>query len=108
MQKLVTSFAFAAFATLAHGFAAFNKAVEYIRSSPPTEVSDEVKLKVYGLYKQATFGDCPPQGRNDEVTVVQQLKNNAWCSNTGMDRDEAMEDYIALLDDIVPEWRSNM
>ena len=36
----------------------FAKAVWLIRNGPPADSSTSVKLKYYGLFKQATEGDC--------------------------------------------------
>lgn len=54
-------------------------------------------LKLYGLNKQATLGDCkepsPPA-----FNFVEVAKQNAWKGFAGKSNEEAMQEYIALVD----------
>lgn len=78
----------------------FNFAVEQIKnSSAPGSQSkgptDDEKLKFYGLYKQATIGDCNiPQPW--AIQVVERAKWEAWNSRKGMTKDTAMTKYCEL------------
>lgn len=57
-------------------------------------LSDEVKLQVYGLYKQATVGDCnTPKPAMFEF--VNKAKWDSWNSLKGMPRASAMKSYIS-------------
>ena len=53
-------------------------------------------LKLYGLNKQATMGDCnepAPMAFN----FVEVAKQNAWKSYTGKAKEAAMQEYIELV-----------
>lgn len=57
-------------------------------------ISDEVKLQIYGLYKQATVGDCnTPKPAMFEF--VGKAKWDSWNALRGMPRINAMKNYIA-------------
>ncbi len=61
---------------------------------------NEVKLKLYGLFKQATQGDA--DGRRPGFTnPVGRAKYDAWAANAGTDRDVAKAAYVALVTDLV-------
>jgi acyl-CoA-binding protein len=54
-------------------------------------------LKLYAFYKQATEGDA--QGaRPGGFDFVGGAKHDAWSKQKGMSRDEAMQNYIKVVD----------
>ncbi|KAK2509720.1 hypothetical protein MC885_019981 [Smutsia gigantea] len=57
-------------------------------------VSDQEKLLVYSVYKQATQGDCnipaPP-----DTDMKAKAKWEAWNGNKGMSKMDAMRIYVA-------------
>ena len=61
-----------------------------------TALSNEDKLEIYGLFKQATVGDCntacpgmfDPKGK---------AKWNAWDAKKGMSSDDAKAAYVAKI-----------
>lgn len=56
-------------------------------------------LKLYGLNKQATLGDCneaPPPAYN----FIEVAKQNAWKGFAGKSKEDAMQEYIALVDSL--------
>jgi len=54
-------------------------------------------LKLYSYYKQATDGDV--QGnRRGAFDIVGGAKYDAWSKLKGMDKDEAMTNYIKQVD----------
>jgi diazepam-binding inhibitor (GABA receptor modulator, acyl-CoA-binding protein) len=76
----------------------FDAAVEAIRNSNENKSngpSDEEKLQFYGLYKQATYGDCDIS-QPWAIQIVERAKWNAWNSNKGMRRNDAMLKYCEL------------
>lgn len=89
----------------------FDAAVHFIANYQPTGGSapvafdDSVKLSFYGLYKSATEGPCrkPRPGLFD---LVGRAKIDAWASNGEKSREQAMLDYVSLLDRLHPQWRS--
>ena len=77
----------------------FRQSVSRIKSSD-TMPSDEDLLILYGLYKQATQGDCTiPQPWR--VQVDARAKWDAWFKNRGMYRQIAMEKYIEKVNELL-------
>ena len=62
------------------------------KSTPP----DNTLLDFYGLYKQATIGDI-----NTSEPMFWDVKGkakwNAWNARKGMTKDQAMDQYIGLV-----------
>lgn len=80
----------------------FEKAVERVRTAPgdgPLKPSNELKLKMYGLYRQATDGDAAGK-RPGIADPVGRFKYDAWAANTGMAREAAMRAYIAEIENM--------
>ena len=76
----------------------FEKAVA--ASKALTERPDnETLLRLYSLYKQATDGDIniDPPGMFD---FVAKAKYDAWLKLKGVSADEAMSQYVSLVEDL--------
>jgi acyl-CoA-binding protein len=54
-------------------------------------------LKLYAFYKQATEGDVKGE-RPGGFDFVGGAKYDAWSKQTGMSRDDAMQNYIKVVD----------
>lgn len=78
--------------------ARFNQAAEDAQSLGERPDNDTL-LKLYALYKQATEGDVSGEkpGFFDFVGVA---KYEAWEKLGGMDRDEAKEKYVELVESL--------
>ena len=76
--------------------AAFEAAVAASKGLP--EKPDNMTLlKIYALYKQATAGDV--DGKRPGFTdMVGRAKYDAWAGFKGKSADEAMQDYIDLIE----------
>ena len=61
--------------------------------------SNEVLLKIYALYKQATEGDIKGE-RPGGFDFKAAAKYNAWESLQGKTTDEAMTEYIELIEEL--------
>lgn len=57
---------------------------------------------IYGLYKQATVGDCNTP-KPSALDFVGKSKWNAWNSNQGISKLSAMKMYISKAVEIDPE-----
>ena len=76
----------------------FKKAAEDIKKI--SEMSDDNLLYLYGLYKQATSGDCnitkpsyfDPKG---------QAKYDAWNSRKGLEKEKAQKKYISKVENLL-------
>jgi pimeloyl-ACP methyl ester carboxylesterase/acyl-CoA-binding protein len=80
--------------------ARFEAAVERVRTAPgdgPIKPSNEMKLQMYALYRQAKEGDVTGK-RPGMMDVVGRFKYDAWAGLKGMPREEAMRQYIAQVD----------
>ena len=84
--------------TMADLDAAFEKAQADSRNLP--ERPDNITLlKIYALYKQATSGDAEGE-RPGFSDMVGRAKWDAWQALSGTEREEAMRQYIELIDDL--------
>jgi diazepam-binding inhibitor (GABA receptor modulating acyl-CoA-binding protein) len=76
----------------------FTDAVENIKKIKT--ITDEDKLKLYGLYKQAQVGDvnieCPSW-----FNMTARAKWTAWNELKGMKREDAEKLYIKLVDKLL-------
>ena len=65
----------------------------------PSKPDNEILLQLYSLYKQATEGDIniDPPGMFD---FVAKAKYDAWTKLKGVSADDAMQQYIALVDSL--------
>ncbi len=68
-----------------------------VRAKELGEQPNETLLQLYALYKQATAGDASGK-RPGMFDLVGRAKFDAWSSRSGMNREEAMEAYIELVD----------
>ncbi|GFN86063.1 enoyl-coa delta isomerase 2, mitochondrial [Plakobranchus ocellatus] len=68
---------------------------------------NETKLKIYGLFKQATQGKCnaPKPGMMD---LVGKAKWSAWNSLGDMSQDEAQLAYISLVDSLAGQEEAEL
>jgi pimeloyl-ACP methyl ester carboxylesterase/acyl-CoA-binding protein len=74
----------------------FDQAVEKVRTAPPDgpfKPSNELKLKMYALYRQATDGDVQGK-RPGMLDVVARYKYDAWAMARGLSAEEAMRRYV--------------
>jgi diazepam-binding inhibitor (GABA receptor modulator, acyl-CoA-binding protein) len=56
-------------------------------------------LKIYSLYKQATEGDVQGK-RPGMLDMVGRAKYDAWAAVQGKSTDEAMKEYVALIESL--------
>jgi len=65
--------------------------------SLPEKPDNMTLLKIYALYKQATAGDV--EGKRPGFTdMVARAKFDAWAATKGKSNDEAMQEYIDLIE----------
>jgi acyl-CoA-binding protein len=65
--------------------------------------SNEELLQLYALYKQATEGDVAGDrpGGFDFKAIA---KHDAWSEIQGKSKDQAMQDYISLVDKLQQQY----
>ncbi len=64
---------------------------------------NETLLLLYSLYKQATDGDAPVKGEYGMFDFVAKAKHDAWLKISGKTKDEAMQEYILLVEKLKAE-----
>jgi acyl-CoA-binding protein len=65
----------------------------------PEKPDNMTLLKIYALYKQASAGDV--EGKRPGFTdMVGRAKFDAWDALKGKSRDEAMQEYIDLIESL--------
>ncbi|MFA6058499.1 MAG: acyl-CoA-binding protein [Taibaiella sp.] len=58
---------------------------------------NDILLKLYSLYKQATAGNAPAEGGYGMFDFVGKAKHDAWTKLTGITREDAMQQYVDLV-----------
>lgn len=61
--------------------------------------SNDVLLKLYSLYKQSTEGDAG-EGPSNSFDFVAKFKHEAWARLAGTSREDAMQQYINLVNEL--------
>tara|TARA_B100000401_G_scaffold421089_1_gene347049 strand:- start:513 stop:764 length:252 start_codon:yes stop_codon:yes gene_type:complete len=65
----------------------------------PEKPSNDILLKIYSLYKQATQGDISGEKPNG-FDFVNLAKYNAWESQKGKTSEESMQEYVDLINSL--------
>ncbi len=65
-----------------------------------TKPGNDILLKLYSLYKQATEGDAPGEGPSNPFDFIAKAKHNAWSELEGTSADSAMSQYISLVEQL--------
>lgn len=60
------------------------------------KVTKEEKLNLYGLYKQATEGDCQTSKPEENVESDEREKCESWCKLKGKSKESAEKEYVEL------------
>lgn len=84
----------------------FTAATTFVSESPANpNIDDEDRLAFYANFKQATVGPCTTAAPG-MFNLVALAKWNAWMDLGAKTKEQAMQDYIALLTSKVPAWSS--
>jgi len=75
----------------------FQKATQDIKTLSKAP-DNEVMLRLYALYKQATQGDCTGD-RPGMMDFVGRAKYDAWKGLEGTSQEGAMRQYIAVVEE---------
>jgi len=82
----------------------FDEAVKYVQTAEGGfEPSNDVKLQFYALYKQATEGDVKGK-KPGMLDQVGRAKYNAWEKLKGTGSEDAMRQYIELLESMKKKY----
>jgi len=80
---------------LERAFEAATAASRTLRTAP----DNETLLGLYSLFKQASAGDVAGE-RPGALDMVGRAKYDAWAKRKGTGRDDAMRQYVALVEDL--------
>lgn len=74
----------------------FQKAVDIASAIPQASLPQDVQLRLYAYYKQATFGTLTPSHISN-FDLRNAFKTNAWMQISHLTPDEAKELYIEAI-----------
>lgn len=57
-------------------------------------------LQLYSLFKQANEGDAPDEGPSNPFDFIAKAKHEAWVKLQGVSSEEAMSQYVALVNNL--------
>merc|ERR1711988_102159 len=89
-------------AELEHLTEGFKKAAAAVKSLAKTPENDEM-LEVYALFKQSTVGDVNTTAPG-MFDLAEKAKWNAWNAKKGMERKNAMLEYIELVEEMKTKY----
>lgn len=79
----------------------FEEAVANAWEMSQSSLPQDVQLRLYANYKQATFGTI--QSLNSSFDLRNAFKTNAWMQISHISIDEAKENYISIINSILKE-----
>ncbi|UWY26607.1 acyl-CoA-binding protein [Flavobacterium sp. TR2] len=77
----------------------FAKAVEVAMTMTQASLPQDVQLRLYAFYKQATFGTAV-YNQSENFDLRDAFKTNAWMQISHMSIDEAKESYIEIINSL--------
>lgn len=80
----------------------FREAFEKASNMKQDSLPQDVMLRLYAFYKQATFGGFGSVNYSS-LDVRNAFKTNAWLQVSNMSEDDAKKAYIALVNEILKD-----
>lgn len=77
----------------------FQKAIELAQTIPQSSLPQDVQLRCYAYYKQATFGSLGSVNYSN-LDVRDAFKNNAWLQISTISINEAKRRYVEIINEI--------
>lgn len=74
----------------------FQKAVALADEMSQASLPQDVQLRLYAFYKQATFGNLNP-AKISNFDLRNAFKTNAWMQISHLTPEQAKEEYIAAI-----------
>jgi acyl-CoA-binding protein len=78
----------------------FQEAVAIASNMTQASLPQDVQLRLYALYKQATFGNLSCN-HSESYDLRNAFKTNAWIQISHLTIDEAKEQYIEIINSLV-------
>ncbi|WP_163398733.1 acyl-CoA-binding protein [Flavobacterium fluviatile] len=77
----------------------FSEAVENAMKMTQASLPQDVQLRLYAYYKQATFGTAV-YNQSENFGLRDAFKTNAWMQISHMSIEEAKENYIEIINSL--------
>lgn len=77
----------------------FNEAVEKASKMTQASLPQDVQLRLYAFYKQATIGTMEIR-QTSNFHLRDAFKTNAWMQISHLSADEAKENYIEIINSL--------
>lgn len=81
----------------------FEEAVSLAAQMSQASLPQDVQLRLYAFYKQATFGAVQYQNSNFDLRNA--FKTNAWMQISHITANEAKENYIEIINSIINQTK---
>ena len=78
----------------------FQEAVKIASEMTQASLPQDVQLRLYAYYKQATFGTLEPR-QTSTYHLRDAFKTNAWMQISHLSAAEAKEQYIEIINSLV-------
>ncbi|MCV9929214.1 acyl-CoA-binding protein [Flavobacterium sp. LS1R49] len=78
----------------------FFEAVEIASKMTQASLPQDVQLRLYAFYKQATFGTAK-YSQSENFDLRNAFKTNAWIQISHLSIDEAKENYIEIINSLI-------
>ena len=78
----------------------FNEAVNEASKMTQASLPQDVQLRLYAFYKQATSGSAK-YGHSDNFDLRNAFKTNAWMQISHISIEEAKENYIKIINSLL-------
>lgn len=78
----------------------FNEAVKIASDMTQASLPQDVQLRLYAFYKQATLGTLDLK-QTSTYHLRDAFKTNAWMQISHLNADEAKESYIEIINSLV-------
>lgn len=78
----------------------FDEAVQFASEMTQASLPQDVQLRLYAFYKQATFGTLEPK-QTSRYHLRDAFKTNAWMQISHLSSSEAKEQYIEIINSLL-------
>ena len=78
----------------------FSEAVETALKMTQASLPQDVQLRLYAYYKQATFGTAK-YNQSENFDLRNAFKTNAWMQISHISIEEAKENYIEIINSLI-------
>jgi acyl-CoA-binding protein len=81
----------------------FQKAVEIASTIEQSSLPQDVQLRLYAFYKQATIGTIENNNNSTGYDLRSAFKTNAWIQISHISIEEAKESYIEMINTVTKD-----